>query len=45
MRKMSLIVLIIPPANCDVRDVLLEKAMTEFHKILPTHYYPQDEHL
>ena len=23
----------------------LEKAMTEFHKIWQTHWYPQDEHL
>ena len=32
-----------------VRDVLvfqhLEKAITEFHKIWQTHWYPQDEHL
>ena len=38
-----------PFINLSIHNILvlqyLEKAMTEFHKIWETHWYPQDEHL
>ena len=40
---------VLPYVRLSVCDILvfqyLEKAMTEFHKIWQTHWYPQDEHL